>query len=253
MAQGEKTWSSRGQKVVRYNFTPVPSQDWTAKILGETVEVKKKNEPGKFPYVNVALECLDSAMEEGQKNRRIYHRFFLKLTPGKDGVAAPNRNGGLVEFAHAMGEEFDFEPQTQKDEHGVAHKLLNPKQVAAWLKNMDGLTVRLHSKIKKSKDYDPQAEVDMFHAPEDGVQQGPDDDAPADEYDHSAPSEYSTEAAEEEQEAEVETAAEEPEEEYQEEAPAPIRQRTAAPAKQAPRKVAPPPPTKGKARPAARR
>lgn len=165
---GEKSWSTNGKQATKFTFEPAPSKDWEAYVLGSTAEVKKKQEPGSIPYVNVAFELEGSAMTEGGKNRRIYKMFFLSLKPGKDGNISPARQDGILGLARAYGEEADFPIIEMNDKDGNMVELLDPRAVVQWLKDHDMQALKLHSKVVSVKGQDGKAtgdrraEVDYF-------------------------------------------------------------------------------------------
>lgn len=163
-ATGERTWSSSGKQPVKFEFEPIPSKDWTGKIVGSKVEVQKGTEPGSLPYVKFSLEVLESAMKEGGKNRFIFPMLWLSLKPGKDGNVSPERANNIVGMARAFGEDTpEFPVITMTNKEGVEEELLDPRAVAEWLKNHDGMTLRFHSKVETYKDK-KQAVVDYYIA-----------------------------------------------------------------------------------------
>jgi hypothetical protein len=228
MAQGEKTFSSDGRDVARFDRSPLRAGEWTGKLHSSKAEIGKKQEPGAIPYVkSVYFEALDSASEEGGSNKRVYQMFFLMLTPGKDGKLMPERQGQIIDLAQAVGVPFNGGIVTTRNAQGQAAEYLNPKDVVNYLKSLDGELVKFRSKIKKgSGGYDDSATVDYFIASDDAGQLpeefGAGEEAPAEEAAEEAPVEE-TEAAEE------------PVEEEPEPAPVPVK-RTAP---KAPAKVTP--------------
>jgi hypothetical protein len=231
MAQGEKTFSSDGRDVSRFDRSPLRAGEWTGKFHSSKAEIGKKNDPGAIPYVkNVYFEALDSATEEGGSNKRVYQMFFLMLTPGKDGKLMPERQGQIIDLAQAVGVRFDGGVVTTKNSQGQTVEYLNPKDVVKYLQSLDGELVKFRSKIKKGTGgYDDSATVDYFIANDDAGQL-PDEFGEGEDV---AAQPAEEEAPVEETEAEV---AEEAAEEEPEPTPVPVK-RTAP--KAAPAKVTP--------------
>lgn len=202
MAKGEKRWT--GGDIVKMTFTPVPNKDWEVKLIASAVKVdKQKPESGGIPYLSgLRFQCFNSAEKEGGKDRIIFHALFLGLRPDKNGNVSPNYANGLNALMKAFGEN----PATQNIgiltkelEDGESIEYLDPKDVLQYLKNHDGDTLSLHSKIKNSETYGAQAQVDYFIEAE-GASEASDEEAPEEE----------AEEAEEPEEDEAEEVEEEP-------------------------------------------
>ncbi len=172
-ATGETTWSSKGKTPVKFEFEPLPANNYEGRIVASKTELQGAQGPGNLPYINVAIEVLNSATKEGGKNRYVFQMFWLSLKKGKDGVSSPERASNIVGLARAYGEETpDFNIVTMegniKDKEGNVtgtemHDLLEPRAVLQWLKDHDGQVFKFHSKIETYKDK-KKATVDYFIA-----------------------------------------------------------------------------------------
>lgn len=172
MATGERVWSSQGKTATKYESTPLPSGDWSMKLRGDMVAIGKANKPGAFSYVTCPFEVLDSGTDGG-KNRIMYHMFFCSLKNGKDGKPMAERADQIVGFLRAVGEEIDFGITDQPDEKGQPTPVLNPTQIANWLKQRDGVVVQAHTKIEKGKDgYPAKGKIDYFSEAEQQAEGG---------------------------------------------------------------------------------
>lgn len=165
---GEKSFSTTGKTAKKSDFTPLPPKVWEAKVRAESVEVRKRSEPGTLPYVNCAFECLDSAFTEGGKNRLQYHKLFLNTKPNEKGYSQVEKANQLVGLARAFGEEFNggvlevdyTDPKTSATGKTV---IVNPAEVVAWLKAHDGMIIKLKTKMRKaSENYPADSEIDYF-------------------------------------------------------------------------------------------
>jgi hypothetical protein len=189
MATGERKFSTAGREVKKYNFKPLTPGDWDLKVDASQAAIGKKNEPGKFPYINgIRFEALDSA-DEGGKNKLVFHMLFTSLKPGKDGSAMVDRQDQVVALAKALGEDSpDLPIITMPDENGVKQDVIEPKALLAWLKSHNGKIIKAHTKIQKGDGtYEPRSVVAYFIEAEgaagpsdesEGFGQGVDEDAP---------------------------------------------------------------------------
>lgn len=169
-ATGERTFNSSEQQVTRYENKPLPVADYRAKIRTDKAEIAVAQGPGKLPYINgVVFELMNTAQSEGGKNRTIRQRFFLNTSPDKDGKASVNRGAGVVALAKATGRQFKgvtLISRTKIDDAGNEKQveILNPNQMLAWIKTLDGVVVKLKSKNGKPTDDGVKwPEVDFFH------------------------------------------------------------------------------------------
>jgi hypothetical protein len=212
MPVGEKKWSSGGKKVVRFDKTPLPAGDYDLKLNAEKVDLKKGKEPGKVPYVNVPFEALGTATTEDGKNKYVFHRLMLFTQPGKDGKAMVERQGGVLELAQSLGQEVDFNLQTvpyQKyDDKGnpegqmVKVPILNPQEVLAWVKSLDGVVTKATVKIKKQKNWDDSNEIVYFHPAEESGEEEEGSDTIEEESTEEESTEETSEETEETEETE---------------------------------------------------
>ena len=268
-ATGERSWSSAGQTVKKFDRNPIPKGDYDLKLDAASAKVEKKPEPGKVPYIAMSFPALGTATTEGGKDRRVFKNLFLHLTTGKDGVVNATRQGGILNLAQALGEEVNFPirtvPYQKFNKEGkpegkmVKIDILDPEAVLAWLKSHDGAIVRGTVIVdNRRKGFDPRNEIDYFHPAEEtsGEESGEEyqlEDESGDTGEELA--DESTEEASEEEAAAAETSEEEAAEEDEGEDLTAImnpklaakRAAEAAAKKPAPAKgKAPPPKAKGK-------
>ena len=163
MAKGESSFDASKRKVKRFDNKPPTPGEYDFKVRTSKAAITVADGVGKLPYINgVQFELLDSAENEGGKNRVLYKSFFLKVSPDADGVAAVDRGDGLVAFSKSIGVNLKLGEgavikKPAKDKNGKEYTalLLDPKKVAAWLKEQDGSKGSLRSKVRKDKD-DPE-------------------------------------------------------------------------------------------------
>ena len=164
MAQGEKRWSSEGETVKRV-FIPVPPKDWDCKMVTTSAEIAAgSTEKGGIPFIKgIRFICFGSALQEGQKERMIFQNFFLSLRPGKDGNVMPDYANQLKGLSKALGDVRDFDVASKTiNEAGETVDYLSPKGVLASLKEHDGDSLALHSKIENDAVYGKKAVVEYF-------------------------------------------------------------------------------------------
>lgn len=153
MTTGEKTFSTKGRTVVAPTFKPINPGNYDLKVGGDAT-IAKADKPDAVPYVNVSFEVEGTAETEGGKNKRVFHRFFLGMKEGKDGVINMDRENQLTALAQAMNteaEDFEIVSREANDSDGNAVTLeyVNPKQVVEWLKSFEGQTVKARIKTEK--------------------------------------------------------------------------------------------------------
>ncbi len=173
MATGE--WSSKGKEAKKFNFEPFPPGEYELKLLGDSTETRRKQEPGALPYNATRFEALGTATGEGGKNRLLFHNFFLSLKPGKGGDAMPERADQLAGFGKALGDE----PQLPTQEYNIGTPdvpsyvtILDALVVKKWLIAHDGAIVKAKVKVDRgSKDYGPKNVVEFFIEAEGGQEQ----------------------------------------------------------------------------------
>ncbi len=161
MAKGEKTFSTKGQEVKRFQSNPLPTGEYDLKILGHKAEVKTSTN-SKMPRVYCPLEAMNTG-DNGGKNRWVFHNFFLSLKPGTDGVIMPNRGGQIVDFAAVLGQDMDFPVVEKPDAEGNLVEVLEPRAVLKLVKALDGMLVRGHVKyVPPSGTFDASNSVQSF-------------------------------------------------------------------------------------------
>lgn len=167
MAKGESNWTTKGKTAKRFSFTPVPAGDHEGKLDTSTASVAMAAGEGKFPYIKIRIEILNSAEAEGQKNRLVFHNLFCSMKEAKNGDLMPERADQLLGLAKALGEDFEPPYIQMPDENGNDVDVLDPKVVLQWLREQDGKLIKLTTKIDhKDKNYDPKAVVKYFHETE---------------------------------------------------------------------------------------
>lgn len=229
MAVGEKSFSSKGKKVERFDDSPCPPGGWPLKLRGDKAEIRKGNDSG-LPYINVPFEAVGSG--EGGRDKWVFHMFHLSLKPGKDGKVMAERQDGLVALAKAFGEDFDLPTATVTDAQGNKVTVISAMPALKYLQNHDGETVNGQTKIEKGKgEYGDRARISYFEEAE--ASSSPDEEAGPDE---EAPAEEEAIAEEEAPAEEEQVEEEQPEEEPE---PEPVKPKTQP--KPAAKKPAPPP------------
>ena len=243
MAKGEKTFSTLGREVRRYTSEPFPAGDYQLKILGDTFEIRKAetkvdkdgNEVPTFSYINGAFEVLGTG-EDGKRNRRVYHNFFLRQKPGKDGSVMSDRADQIVGLARGLGVEIEGISMVQQN----GEDIIGPKSLLKWLQSQDGAVVDAHIKVARGRKdaqgnmYQDRNEIEYFIEKEGGSSgPGSDDD---EEFEDEEGEEVEQDEAEEDEEDD-ETTEEEDEEddddEDDDEEPASRRKPAKAPVKKA--------------------
>lgn len=150
---GEKTFSTASRSVAAPTFKPITPGNYDLTLGGDT-SIAKADRPDAVPYINLSFEVQGTAQSEGGKNSRVFHRLFLGLKPGKDGVINMDRENQLTALAKALGTEVEgveiIEREAQdSDGNPVKLEYLNPKQVIEWLKSFVGATVKGRIKTEK--------------------------------------------------------------------------------------------------------
>lgn len=154
MSKGESRYSSEGRQVVRFDNKPIPRGPYGLMLEKGGLEVKKSEEkgPDAIPYINTHWRALKTAAKEGQKDRLVFHKIFLSLKPGSDGVIMPERGGGLTELCRAFGEEADFSFLTLTKEDGSTEDYLDSEEVLAYLEGKVGEVLTAEVIIETAKD-----------------------------------------------------------------------------------------------------
>lgn len=145
MAKGEKTFSTSGQQIKKFDRKPCPPGKYDLKLMSGRAEIKKA-ESGRV-RVSVAFEALKS--NKDGKNYWVFNDFHLGLKPGKDGVIMANRGNGISAFCQAAGKkmnapivEVTVTPDPKNDpDTTVQEEALSAKYVLDFLKGLDGVIV----------------------------------------------------------------------------------------------------------------
>jgi hypothetical protein len=150
---GEKTFSTAGREVKTVTFKPITPGNYTLK-LGSDVSIAKADKPDAVPYINLSFEVLETAESEGGKNKRVFHRLFIGMKPGKDGVLNMDRENQLTALAAALGtqvEGVEIVSRDAQNEDGdsVTIEYLNPKQIVEFIKSFAGSEVKGRIKTEK--------------------------------------------------------------------------------------------------------
>lgn len=194
MAVGQRKFQSRDVVIKKFSSEPFPAGEYELKLETESASVGKKDEPGKFPYVNCRFRALGTAGAEGGKDRLLFHMLFTSLKPMKNGGLMVENANQSIALARAMGQELEdvgINIKEQKDETGQTQGYLDPQALLQWLKNNDGVIVKARVKIQKDKEYGDKNVVDFFEPAEAPVEAASDE------------SSYEEEVQEEEEEAPI--------------------------------------------------
>lgn len=152
MAKGEATYSSEGKKVQRFVNTPFPKGDYGLLLQGKGLEIRRSKEkgPDAIPYIACRFEAQGTA-KDGGKNRLVFHNFFLSTKPGTDGVIMPERQGGIVEFMRANGQELKCGLKELTKEDGTVEKYLDAEAVLEQLTEMVDTVTQGHVVIESGR------------------------------------------------------------------------------------------------------
>ena len=147
MSKGSKTFDLGNVDKKKRSFIPFAAGDYDLKILADTVQVKtpepSKENPNPVSYVSMGFEALGTG-EDGGKNRRVYHSFFCKLKPGKDGIITPQCVDQLKGFADALGDQPELKVIEQAGE-----EVISQLAIKKFIESHDGDVVRAHVAIQK--------------------------------------------------------------------------------------------------------
>jgi len=163
MARGETNFSTRGVRPERFENKPPPAGEYDAKLDFGSAEVRKKDAPGTFPYLNFKIELLDTAVKEGGKNRVIFHMLFCSLKEGNNGFQMYKRADQLAGLCSALGKAYNGPIIIMRDEDDNEVEVIEPKALLKWLKAFDGDTIKLKTKVQKGTNgYSDRGVVDYF-------------------------------------------------------------------------------------------
>jgi len=161
-ATGESTFTTAGRTAKRFESTPVPAGQYDGKLDASKLEIGRKPEAGKMPYIKgVRFELLGTAAEGG-RNRSIYNLMFTSITPGKGGFVLVDKANQIVGLAKALGEDFTAPVKSMEDGVGGTVQYLDPRAIVEWLKAHDDSIVPMQVKIRREKDRPAQNEIDYF-------------------------------------------------------------------------------------------
>lgn len=178
--QGEKIFSSRGKRVQKMTFEPVPKGEYTGKLLGSTASKGCKTDPGSVPYIRVRFE-LENTAKEGGKNKLLFHMLFTSLHPAANGFVMVEKGGQAVDLANALGEELAIPTITMEANVKVGGtkdspeyelkeiEILDPDALVQWLRDHDGATLRINVGVRKGIKGDDENVVNFFVYDEDSV------------------------------------------------------------------------------------
>jgi hypothetical protein len=168
-AKGEKVYSPNDNKVQRFKFEPVEVKDWEATLVTKSIKIAKPSDPANpMPYITgLQFKLSGSAAVEGQKDRSVFHRFFLHTQPKKNGgTAAVNMAGGLTEFFKAVGRNPRLGVTTYTSPDGsVEVDGIDAQALLSLLKEMDGtiLSLRTKTEPKWNSKTELESVVDYFN------------------------------------------------------------------------------------------
>lgn len=166
MSEGERNFSSRGRTTHKYDNTPPPKGSYEGKLRTADAKVDRSTNPKSagLPYIgNWSIELLGTAIEDGGRNKRVFHSLFCSLEPGDDGKVLVDKADQAVALAMALGEELSMGTVEAKRNDGKRVMILSPQELCAWLKQQDGRLVKLETKVRAAKgEYSARAEVDFF-------------------------------------------------------------------------------------------
>jgi hypothetical protein len=203
MATGERKFDSSTRQVVQPNFKPFAPGEYDLKI-GTDWEIRTAEGQGRLPYLNGSFEVLGTAASEGGKNKKVFHRFFLDLSPAKDGVSMVDRGNGITAFAKSAGTTLEVAIlQKPKGKELIPVDILAPKETLRWLLAMDGTVVRAHVKIEKGTGgYQDKNVVGTFIEVEEAASEESEQEEENEEADAEEADEAETDEADESEESE---------------------------------------------------
>ena len=169
-AVGETMFTTRGKKLTKFAQPLLPKGDYELVLQGQYAEVRSASKPGSAPYVNVPFAAVGSG-KNGKLDVRVYHRFFLKMTPvnASDKTLMTDRADQLLGLSLAVGMELNFPIQYMEVNVGKGNTVIlektpivKPQAVLQWLKENDGLTLKAHVKIRKDTGFEDRNEISYF-------------------------------------------------------------------------------------------
>jgi hypothetical protein len=172
---GEQGYSSQGKTAVKRVFEPFNQGDYPLALVGQSVEISKGQDSG-VPYVKASFVARGTALAEGQKDRRVFHSFFLSIDPSPKGNVAIESADQMLGLARSLGQELEFTGDdiinvtgTTKAGEEYETRLIDPRVAKEWLMQQDGLEVMGHVKVRRgqmdkktNKKYDDKNEIAYF-------------------------------------------------------------------------------------------
>jgi hypothetical protein len=172
---GEQGYSSQGKAAVKRIFEPFNQGDYPLALVGQSVEISKGQDSG-VPYVKASFVARGTAMEEGQKDRRVFHSFLLSIDPSPKGNVAIESAEQMLGLARALGQELEFTGDdiinvtgTNKNGEEYETRVIDPRVAKEWLMTQDGIEVMGHVKIRRGQmnkqtntKYDDKNEIAYF-------------------------------------------------------------------------------------------
>lgn len=136
--------SSTGLKLDKPSFEPLPAGDYELTLVTASVKAASQRNVNGVPYVQAVFEtALDG------KKRKLFHMFFLKNVAGNNGQYMWKRSDGILGYAKAIGDDFDFETFTVTTEAGEDVQLIGaPAAVKEWLNGKAGMKVTGRVKVE---------------------------------------------------------------------------------------------------------
>lgn len=170
MATAQKRFTSGDRTVTKFDRTPIATGDYDLKLMGRSAEIRKAQGPGKLPYVNVPFEALETAKEEGGKNRWVYQKFWINTEANASGGAPVDNAGQILGLADAIGEResldaFRIITLKRQPKKGPLEDCdcLNPHDLKKWFVDHDGIVVKGHVIVRRGgKGFNDQNEIDAF-------------------------------------------------------------------------------------------
>jgi hypothetical protein len=140
--------SSAGAKIDKPSFQPLETGDYEFKVVNAAIQPPSEDNQESVAYVKLRLDT-----EVNGKKRVLFHSFFLKTAPGKNGKISYNQGNGLFGFAKALGDDCDVTTTAVTAASGTEYIVLDPTEVKDWLNGKQGMTVKAHVKRKPADEF----------------------------------------------------------------------------------------------------
>lgn len=166
MATGEKRWSSEGKQATGpKGFPVIPKGEYDFKFK-TNARIGKSDKPDSVPYV---LAWMTTELPNGETHTHM-EMFHCSLKPGKDGKVMPERVGGILELAQAVGAKLDLSVLSQPTSDGKGEiDYLSPNEVIEFLNDLgnNGDVVRAGVKVEPAtKDFSEKNKIAYWVIPE---------------------------------------------------------------------------------------